>query len=240
MFDVDVSESPGDFGCCWHSGGAPQSLDCWSSCNARGKMGAGRMEDDSGIITEDLSGCEGQNLGRRFVFMLMRANILIGEVVVVALGMMVVVVVGVVVVGVVVVVVGAISFSEKWCLSVMEVKCLGVGFGLVGGDILNLVEGFMEVVVEMKVDDLESEVGAVVRLVGNFLNGKLYFLWCLSRKFLEGKKSNDGERPFGMVMRADFLKEFSFFDGDCLKKVTGSRKEGVVVEMVVGVVENVV
>ena len=50
--------------------------------------------------------------------MLMRAGILIGEVVVVAVGVMVVVVVG------------AISFSEKWCLPVMEVKCLGVGFGL--------------------------------------------------------------------------------------------------------------
>ena len=29
------------FGCCWYSGGAPQGLDCWSSCNVQGKIGAG-------------------------------------------------------------------------------------------------------------------------------------------------------------------------------------------------------
>ena len=61
-----------------------------------------------------------------------------------------------------------------------EVECLGVGFGLVGGGILNLDGGFVAVVVEMKVDDLELEVGAVVRLAWNCLNGRVYFLWCLS------------------------------------------------------------
>ena len=39
-------------------------------------------------------------------------------------------------------------------------------------------------------------------------------------------------RPFGMVIRADFLMEFFFFDG-CLGKVIGSKVEVVVVEMVV-------
>ena len=36
----------------------------------------------------------------------------------------------------VVVAVGVISISEKRCFSVMEVECLGLGFGLVGGDIM--------------------------------------------------------------------------------------------------------
>ena len=36
----------------------------------------------------------------------------------------------------VMVAVGVISISGKQCLSVMEVECLGVDFGLVGGDIL--------------------------------------------------------------------------------------------------------
>ena len=36
----------------------------------------------------------------------------------------------------------AIYFSEKLCLSVMEVKCLGVGFGLVGGHIFDFVGKF--------------------------------------------------------------------------------------------------
>ena len=109
-----------------------------------------------------------------------------------------------------------------------------------GGDVLDLGEGFVAVVVEMEVDDLELEVGAVVRLVWNCLNGRLYFLWCFSQKSLEGKMSNNGGRLFGMVIRADFLKEFFFFDGGCLRKVTGSKKEVVAVEMVVGVVERVV
>ena len=37
-----------------------------------------------------------------------------------------------------------------------------------------------------------------------------------------------------------FFDELFFFDGDCSGKVTGSKKEVVVVEMVVGVVERVV
>ena len=114
------------FGCCWYSGGAPQSPDFWSSCNVRGKMGAGRMEGDNGIVIEDVCGCDMQNLAERLVLMLMRPGCLVSKVVVVVVGVMVVVAVG------------AISFSEKWCLSVMEVMCLGVGFGLVGGDILDL------------------------------------------------------------------------------------------------------
>ena len=88
--------------------------------------------------------------------------------------------------------------------------------------------------------ELEVEVGAVARLVWSCANGKLYFLWRLSRMSLERKMSNVGGHLFGMVLWADSLMEFFFFDGDCSGKVTGSKKEVVVVEMVVGVVERVV
>ena len=57
--------------------------------------------------------------------MLMKAGILVGGLGVVAVGIMVVVAVGV------------ISFSKKRYLSVTEVECLGVGFGLVEGDIFD-------------------------------------------------------------------------------------------------------
>ena len=39
---------------------------------------------------------------------------------------------------------------------------------------------------------------------------------------------------FGTVMCANSLMEFFFFDGGCSWKVTGPKKEVVVVEMVVG------
>ena len=51
-----------------------------------------------------------QNLGGRMVLMLMRAGILVGEVIVLTVGVMVVLAVGV------------ISFFEKRCLSLVEVK----------------------------------------------------------------------------------------------------------------------
>ena len=44
--------------------------------------------------------------------------------------------------------------------------------------------------------------------------------------------SSVGERPFGMVMREDFLMELFFFDDGCLGKVTGSKMKVVVVEVV--------
>ena len=82
-------------GCCWYSGGTTQSPDCWSSCNVRGKTGAGGMEDDSGIATEHVCEDGMRNLGGELVLMLMGAGILFVEVVVVAVGVMVVAVVGV-------------------------------------------------------------------------------------------------------------------------------------------------
>ena len=65
---------------------------------------------------EDLCEDGMENLGGRLVLMLMRAGILVCQVVVVAVGVMVMVAVGV------------LSFSEKLCHSVTEVECLGVGF----------------------------------------------------------------------------------------------------------------
>ena len=114
------------------------------------------------------------------------------------------------------------------------------GFWADEGYVLELGEAFVAVVVEMEVDDLELEVGAVVRLVWNCLNGRLYFLWCLSQKSLEVQMSNNGGCSFAKVIQADFLKDLFFFDVGCLEKVTGSKKKVVVVEMVVGVVERVV
>lgn len=52
-------------------------------------------------------------------------------------------------------------------------ECLAVTFGLVGGDIFDLGRGFVAVVVEMKVNDLELEVGVVFRLAWGCLNGRL-------------------------------------------------------------------
>ena len=71
-------------------------------------------------------------------------------------------------------------------------------------------------------EDLELEVGTVVRLVCDCLNGRMYFLCCLSQIFLEEKMSNVGGRPFGMVIRADFLMELSFLDGGHLVKTGDS------------------
>ena len=100
--------------------------------------------------------------------MLMRAGILVGGVVVVVVGVMVVVELEV------------ISFSEEWCLSVTEVECLRVGFGLMRGDTFDFGGGFVPMVVEMEVDNLDLEVEAAVRVVWSCVNGELYFLWRLS------------------------------------------------------------
>ena len=66
-------------------------------------------------------------------------------------------------------------FFEKQFLLVMalHVECLGVSFGLVGGHIFDLVGGFVAVGVEREVDDLELEVGVIVRIVWDCLNGRL-------------------------------------------------------------------
>ena len=66
------------------------------------------------------------------------------------------------------------------------------------GDIFDSGGGFVAVVVEMEVNDLELEVGDIVRIVWSCVKEELYFFWHLSRMSLEGKMSNVGGRPFGM------------------------------------------
>ena len=126
------------------------------------------MEGGSGIVIKIVCEDDMKNLGGRMVLMLMRTGILVGEVIVLTVGVTVLMAVGV------------ISFFEKRCLSLMEVECLEVSFGLVRGNIYYLGGDFVAVLVEMEVDDLELEVGTVIRLVWGCLNLRLYFLWCLS------------------------------------------------------------
>ena len=109
-----------------------------------------------------------------------------------------------------------------------------------GGDIFDFGGVFVAVVVEMEVEDLELWLGALVRVVWSCENRELFFLWRLSQMSLERKMSNAGGHPLGIVMQADSLMEFLFFDGRFLGKVTGSKKEVVVVEMVVGIVGRMV
>ena len=122
----------------------------------------------------------------------------------------------------------------------MEVECLGVGFMLAGGDIFNFDRDFFLVVVKMEMEDLELELGTVVRLVWGFLNEKIYFLWHLSWMSVEGKMSNVSGHSFGMVIQVDFLIKLFFLDGGHLGKVTGAKLEMVVIILVVGVVAGVV
>ena len=100
--------------------------------------------------------------------MLMRADVLVGEVVVETVGVMVMVEVGVV------------SFFEGRCLPLAEVECVVVGCGLVGGNVLNFGWGFVAVVVvvvvEMVVGGSKLEVVAVVRIVWSCVNGELHSL----------------------------------------------------------------
>ena len=59
-----------------------------------------------------------------------------------------------------------------------------MGFGLVGGDIFDFGGGFVAVVMEMEVNDLELKVGGVVRIVWSCVNEELCFLWRLSQMSL--------------------------------------------------------
>ena len=83
------------FGCCWYNGGAPQSLDCWSSCNIWWKMSARGWRGIVILLWKMYSEWYAKSR-RRLVLMLIRAGILVGGVVVVAVGVMVVVAVGVI------------------------------------------------------------------------------------------------------------------------------------------------
>ena len=169
----------------------------------------GGIKGDSGIVMEDVCGDNMRNLGGSLVLMLMRVGILVGGVVVVAVGVMVMVEMEVV------------SFSEGSCLLLAEVECVAVGWGLVGGDVLNFGGSFVVVVVvvETVVGGSKLEVVPVVRINWSCVNGELHYMWRLSRKSLEGKMSNVCGHLFGMVIWKDSLMEC------CLGEVTGSIKE---------------
>ena len=179
------------------------------------------MEADSGIVLEVYRD-DKRNLGGGMVLMLMRAGILVGGVVVVAVGVMVKMEMRVV------------SFSEGRCLPMVEVQdVVVVGCGLVGGDASKF--GFVAVVVvETVLGTSMLGVIAAVMMVCRCVNGELYSFWSLSRKFLEEKMSNVSGRLFDVVMQTDSLMAC------CLWEVTGSVENVVVVEMVVEVVESMV
>ena len=59
-----------------------------------------------------------------------------------------------------------------------DVECLGVGFGLLGSDLFGLGGDFVAVVLETEIEDLEMEVGAVVRLVWDSLDVLFRCLGC--------------------------------------------------------------
>ena len=141
------------------------------------------MEDECEVYIRNLGGC--------LVLIFIRADILVCVMAVVVVGVM---------------------FFRKRVLSVTEVECLGVSFGLVGGGIFNLSGGFVVLVVEVRLEDLELVVKAVVRLIWGCLSGMMYFLWRLSLMSVQGEISNVGGSLFGMVMRTNFLRLLFFLE----------------------------
>ena len=153
--------------CCRHGGGVPQGPDCCNSCNVRGKMKEGGVDDAKGMVS-----VEGvRSLGGREMFSSMREGISVCVVVVVwmvAVGVVVLIVVagavGVVVlkvaVGVVVlmILVGVLYIGavEMDCSRVVEIFVLG-GF-------------FVVVVVEV-----ELVVGCVVQPIRGCSMGGVIF-----------------------------------------------------------------
>ena len=109
------------FRCYWYSGSASyppppshQESRLLEFLQRPGGDGIRGMEGNSSIVIEDVCEDDMQNLGGRLVLILMRAGILVGELVLVTVKVMLVVVVGL------------IFISEKRCLLVMKVECLGV------------------------------------------------------------------------------------------------------------------
>ena len=160
--------------------------------------------------------------------------VVIGVVLIVAMEVMgVVVVVLMVVVGIVVRVacVGVAGVVAMLCIGVLEVDCVAVV------EILVLGAVFVVEVVELVV---RCVVGHVVRLVLWCVNGRGYFLRCLSLKSVEMKGLSVGGFLFGMVIWADVLLGgmvvvvfFMFFRRGCLGDM---MDVSVVMELVVGVV----
>ena len=135
------------FGCCWYSGGTPKSPDFGSPCNVRGKMGAGEWREIALKLLKMYVRMAWETYARGWCKCLWVQVFCLVMVVAKVMGVML--------------------FLEKLYLVVtnVELDCLGMSFGLVGGDIFDLGGGFIKVVVEMEMDDLELEVGVVVRRV---------------------------------------------------------------------------
>ena len=86
-------------------------------------------------------------------------------------------------------------------------------FGAGGMWYLDLGGDFVTVVVEVELGDLELGVKAILRLVWGCLRGKIYFLLWLSPMLVEGKMPNVDGCLFAIVMWAEFLRLFFFFNG---------------------------
>ena len=82
------------FTCCWFSGSASQSPNCW------GGGGGWGMAGDSYIVIKDVCEDGMRNLGGKLMLMFTRAGILVGDLVMMA--------------------VGVISISQRRCMSVTE------------------------------------------------------------------------------------------------------------------------
>ena len=125
--------------------------------------------------------------------MLMRAGILVGGVAVVLVGEMVVVV--------------GIVFFEEWSLCVTEVESWRVGFGLVGSDICDFGGGFVVVVVEIEVSDLELEVGDVVRMVWSVPSN-----WPEWKPFSQFLLPHHQVKVWAKIKRHDYTRHYGFLD----------------------------
>ena len=161
--------------CCWPGRRVHQSLDCWSSCNVRGKIREGEEEDDKGMV----SGFEGvQSHGGREMLSSMRDGICVCVavvVVVVALMVAVGVVVLVVAVGVVVLVI-VVRVLRELCIGVVEV----VGILCIGAVVERDCTGVVDIMMLGGAFVVEVAVGCVMRLFLWCANGRGYFLCCFS------------------------------------------------------------
>ena len=147
--------------CCRHGGEVSQDADCCSSCNVRGKMSEGRVDDGKGMISD--VECV-RSLGGREMFSSMRRGISVCVVVVLLM-----VVVGMVVLTVVVGVVMLMMVLGVLNIEAVKVDCSRV--------IEVFVLGGFSVVVAVEV---ELVVGGVMQLVLWCSNGKGDFLWRFS------------------------------------------------------------
>ena len=211
--------------CCRHGGGVPQGPDCCSSCNLRGKLREGWVDDCKGMVSD--VECV-QSLGGREMFSSMRRGISVCAVVVVLM-----VVVGVVVLIVVVGAVGVVVLTVVMGVVVLMIVVEVLYIGAVEVDCSQVVEIFVlgGFFVVMAVED-ELAVGCVVQLALWCSNGKGDFLWCFSLMSVEMNGLSVGACFFGTVIWVDC---FVFLERDFVGMMVGTDVVmEVVVEVVVG------